>query len=85
MDAISYTAARKNLAKTMDRVAEDHTPVIITRQNGAAAVLMSLEDFNAYEETAYLMRSPANAARLTKAVADVADGRVTERNLAEGD
>lgn len=85
MDAISYTAARKNLAKTMDRVAEDHTPVIITRQNGAAAVLMSLEDFNAYEETAYLMRSPANAARLTKAVADVADGRVIERNLAEGD
>jgi len=85
MDVISYTAARKNLAKTMDRVAEDHTPVIITRQNGAAAVLMSLEDFNAYEETAYLMRSPANATRLTKAAADVAEGRVTPRNLAEGD
>ena len=83
MDAISYTAARKNLAKTMDRVNQDHAPVIITRQNGSAAVLMSLEDFNAYEETAYLMRSPANAARLTKAVADVAEGRFTQRDLVE--
>lgn len=85
MDAISYTSARKNLAKTMDQVNQDHAPVIITRQSGSAAVLMSLEDFNAYEETAYLMRSPVNAARLTKAIAGVAVGRITQRDLAEGD
>lgn len=83
MDVISYTVARKNLAKTIDRVNEDHTPVIITRQNGSAAVLMSLEDFNAYEETAYLLRSPANATRLIKAMAEVSAGRITERTLTE--
>ena len=77
MDAISYTAARANLAKTMDKVVEDHDAVIITRQNGAAVVMMSLEDFNSWQETAYLLRSPANAKRLLKSIADVE----TRRNI----
>jgi len=81
MDTISYTAARNNLAKTIDKVNEDHTAVIITRQNGPAAVLMSLADFNAYEETAYLLRSPVNAARLIKAIDDVEQGRFHEKTL----
>ncbi len=85
MDAITYTAVRNNLAKTMDKVNEDHAPVIITRQNGSSAVLMSLDDFNAFEETAYLMRSPANAARLSKAVVDVAKGKVKARKPIERD
>lgn len=58
MNAISYTAARNNLAKTMDKLNDDHAPVLITRQNGSPAVLIALEDFHAYEETAYLMTSP---------------------------
>lgn len=81
MDAITYTAARNNLAKTMDSVNQNHEPVIITRQNGAPAVLMSLEDFNAWEETAYLLRSPANAKRLKSALAAVATGKTQERAL----
>jgi antitoxin YefM len=85
MDAITYTAVRNNLSKTMDKVNEDHAPVIITRQNGSSAVLMSLDDFNAFEETAYLMRSPANAARLSKAVMDVAKGKVKARKPIERD
>lgn len=64
MDAISYTHAREHLASTMERVCNDHAPVVITRQKGRAVVMMSLEDYNAIEETAYLLRSPANAARL---------------------
>ena len=79
MDTISYTTARNNLAKTIDKVNEDHAPVIITRQHGSSAVLMSLDDFNAYEETAYLLRSPANAARLIKAMQDVEQGRLNEK------
>jgi antitoxin YefM len=75
MDAISYTDARNRLAKTMDKVNEDGTPVLITRQRGKPAVLMSLEDFNSYEETAYLMRSPRNAARLRSAVRQLAAGK----------
>lgn len=81
MDAISYTAARNRLAKTMDKVNEDRAPVLITRQRGKPAVLMSLEDFNAYEETAYLMRSPRNAARLRGAVRGLVAGRGRARKL----
>jgi len=81
MDAISYTAARNRLARTMDKVNEDRAPVLITRQRGKPAVLMSLEDFNAYEETAYLMRSPRNAARLRSAVLQLAAGGGRARKL----
>jgi antitoxin YefM len=84
MDSISYTAARANLARTMDRVCEDHEPVIVTRSNSEASVVMiSLEDYKALEETAYLLRSPRNARRLLEAVADLEQGRGTERELAE--
>ena len=81
MDAISYTNARNSLAKTMDRVNENHEPIVITRQNGSPAVLMSLEDFNAWEETAYLLRSPANAKHLSDAVAAISSGNTKERAL----
>jgi antitoxin YefM len=81
MDAITYTSARNNLAKTMDKVNENHEPVIITRQSGAPAVLMSLEDFNAWEETAYLLRNPANAKRLGSAIAKIASGKAKQRAL----
>jgi antitoxin YefM len=81
MDAISYTDARNRLAKTMDKVNEDRAPVLITRQRGKPAVLISLEDFNSYEETAYLTRSPRNAARLRSAVRQLASGKGRARRL----
>ena len=71
MDAITYTAARANLASTMDRVCEDHTPVIITRNSQQSVVMLSLEDYKALEETAYLLFSPNNAKRLLCAVASL--------------
>ena len=58
MDAISYTAARANLAATMNRVCDDHEPLIITRNSEQSVVMMSLDDYKALEETAYLLRSP---------------------------
>ena len=61
MDAISYSSARANLAKTMDRVCHDHEALIITRNGEQSVVMLSLEDFQALEETAYLLRSPSNA------------------------
>ena len=64
MHTISYSAFRARLAGTLDKVNEDHQLVLITRQKGKPAVIMSLEDFHAYQETAYLMASPKNAARL---------------------
>ncbi|MFA6011012.1 MAG: type II toxin-antitoxin system prevent-host-death family antitoxin [Desulfobacteraceae bacterium] len=64
MDTMNYSTFRTHLAHTLDKVNDDHKPVLITRQNGKPAVVMSLEDFQAYEETAYLMASPKNAERL---------------------
>ena len=64
MDAITYTAARENLASTMDKVCRDHSPVIITRNRDQAVVMLALEDYEALEETAYLLQSPANVKRL---------------------
>lgn len=83
MDAITYSAARANLAKTMDRVCDDHEPLIITRNGEQSVVMLSLEDFKALEETAYLLRSPANARRLLSATAQLADGKGVERKLAK--
>ena len=83
MDTISYSAFRARLAGILDRVNDDHKPVLITRQNGKPAVVMSLEDFQAYEETAYLMASPKNAERLNQAIADVEAGKVIQKVLIE--
>lgn len=81
MDAITYSAARANLASTMDRVCNDHEALIITRNGEQAVVMLSLEDFQAMEETAYLLRNPANAKRLMSAVAQLGAGKGIEREL----
>ncbi|TXH17373.1 MAG: type II toxin-antitoxin system prevent-host-death family antitoxin [Gammaproteobacteria bacterium] len=83
MDAITYTAARANLANTMDRVCNDHEALIITRNGEQSVVMLSLEDFKALEETAHLLRTPANARRLLSAVAQLNAGKGIERKLTE--
>ena len=84
MEAISYTTARKQLAKTLDRLNTDHAPVIVTRQKGQPVVIMSLADFNALQETAYLLKSPANAERLARSLRAVSKGRAKVRRLIDG-
>ena len=83
MDAISYTAARTNLAKTMEKVCNDHDPVIITREEDPPVVMLSLEDYQSMEETAYLLRSPANARHLLESIAELEAGKGTEQELIE--
>ncbi len=83
MDTINYSTFRSQLASTLDKVNDNHKPIIITRQNGKPAVVISLEDFQAYEETAYLMASPKNAERLNQAIADVEAGKTTPYKLIE--
>ncbi len=83
MDAISYSSARKNLVKTMMKVCDSHSPVIITRKNAEAVVMMSLEDYNAIEETVYLLRSPANAERLRESIKQAEKGKVVHHGLLE--
>jgi len=81
MDAITYSAARANLASAMDRVCDDHEALIITRNGEQSVVMLSLEDYKALEETTYLLRSPANAGRLLTAVAELSTGKGTEQAL----
>jgi len=83
MDAISYSTARAHLAQTMDRVCEDHSTLIITRKGASSVVMLSLEDYQALAETAYLLRSPSNARRLLQAVDELAAGGGLERDLAQ--
>lgn len=81
MKAISYTAARENLASTMDDVCNDHAPVIITRNRDQSVVMLSLADYESLEETAYLMRSPANAKRLLEAIHALESGKGRVRKI----
>ncbi len=83
MDAMTYTSVRANLASTMDRVCNDHEALIITRNGKQAVVMLSLEDYKALEETAYLLRTPANAKRLLSAVTQLNAEKGTERELAK--
>lgn len=83
MDAVTYTFARNNLAATMDKTVQDHEPVIITRQNGEPVVMMSLEDFQSWEETAYLLSSPANARKLMKSLDEAKRGKLIQKDLSK--
>ena len=83
MKAITYTDARANLARTIDTVCDDHEPVIITKKNERAVVMMSLDDYEVLQETAYLLRSPTNARRVMEAIDELEAGDGTERPLTE--
>lgn len=76
MHVIDYSIVRKHLAETMDRVNSDRTPILVTRQKGEPVVMMSLADYNALEETAYLLRSSANAERLIRSINNLRTGKV---------
>lgn len=83
METITYTSARGNLAKTMKKVCDDHSPVVITRKSSKPVVMMSLEDYQALEETAYLLRSPKNARRLLESIVELESGKGSERELSD--
>jgi antitoxin YefM len=84
MRTTSFTNLRKNLAAEIDSVNDDHEPIIITRDGGkASAVLMSLEDFASWQETNYLLKSPANASRLLKSILELEAGKGATKALFE--
>ncbi|MFZ1729965.1 MAG: type II toxin-antitoxin system prevent-host-death family antitoxin [Bacteroidota bacterium] len=83
MKAITYSNARQNLAKVMEGVCSDHQPVIVTRAMNDSVVMISLEEYEALEETAYLLRSPKNARRLLESLLELEEGKGTERELVD--
>jgi antitoxin YefM len=83
MKAISYSEARENLKSVIDQCVADHMPIAITRQRGEGAVLVSESDWASIEETLYLLRSPANAARLLTSIERLNAGEREEHDLIE--
>ncbi|HVY10589.1 MAG TPA: type II toxin-antitoxin system prevent-host-death family antitoxin [Mycobacteriales bacterium] len=85
MKTMSYTESRARYAEVLDRVAEDREEVIITRAGHPSVVIVSLEDFESLRETAYLMRSPANARRLLDAMERLETGAGEPHDLIDAD
>jgi antitoxin YefM len=83
MNALTYTYTRQHLADVMRSVNEDHIPVVVTSQRGKPVVILSLDDFHAFEETAYLLRSPQGAKRLLESVEELRAGGGQIRELTE--
>ena len=83
MATITYSEVRSKLAETMERVCDDRAPIIITRKNSRSVVMMSLDDYEALEETAHLLRSPKNARRLLESIAELESGGGRKRTLTE--
>lgn len=83
MENMTYSDFRNNLSRALDKVNDDHIPMLVTRQAGKPAVVMSLEDFKSYEETAYLMSSAKNAERLNQAIKQLESKKGKAKKLIE--
>jgi len=82
MDILSYSDLRANLKRVMDRVIRDRTHVVVTRQKADAVVMVSLDDWNAMEETMHLLSNGKNAERLRESVRQLDSGKGAARELA---
>ena len=83
MSHVTYTDLRANLAKYMDEVCDSHAPLHVTRQNARSVVLVSEEEYEGMMETLHLLRSPTNAERLLRSIAEADEGKLVERDLIE--
>jgi antitoxin YefM len=81
MNILTFSEARAGLKAVMDDVCTDHSPTVITRQNGEPVVMLSLADFNSIEETLYLLGSPKNASRLLASLEQLKAGKAQKREL----
>jgi antitoxin YefM len=83
MRHVSYTELRQNLKKHLDAACKSRAPIVVTRQSGGSVVVLSLEEYERIDETLHLLRSPANAERLMRSIADADAGRLAEHDLSE--
>jgi len=83
MNAITVNEARNNLDRLIEQVTADAEPTIICGDQGQKAVLLSLDEFNSWQETLYLLSNPANANHLRQSIAEAKAGKTVERELIE--
>ncbi|MFT4215861.1 MAG: type II toxin-antitoxin system prevent-host-death family antitoxin [Micropruina sp.] len=85
METLGYTEFRARYAEVLDSVVNDHEEVVIARAGHEPVVIVSLKDYEALKETAYLMRSPANARRLLDAMERLESDRGEQHKLISAD
>jgi len=83
MKIASTSNFRKDIKRYIDEVDQDQEPLVVTRSDNVSVVVLPLATFNSYAETDYLLRSPANAARLRRSVEDARAGKVQKHKLVE--
>lgn len=83
MRTMSYSESRAKYAETLNAVVDDREEVVITRAGHEPVVIVSLDDYEALKETAYLLRSPENARRLLSAIERLEAGGGSPRDLVE--
>ena len=84
MTVITYSEARNNLKTVLDNVAKDADVTVIARRDAEDAVVMSLEYFNALQETLHLLRTPANIRHLERSIAQYHEGKTLNHGLVDG-
>ncbi len=85
MRIVNFSEARNNLKKVIDQVIDDADYTVIARRDASDAVVMSLDTFNSLMETVHLLRSPANAAHLTRSIEQYRQGKITEQALQDAE
>ncbi|MEV0343840.1 type II toxin-antitoxin system prevent-host-death family antitoxin [Nocardia sp. NPDC050713] len=85
MKPMSYTEARANFASVLDSATEDLEEVVVTRAGHEPAVVVALSEYQALQETAYLLGNPANARHLERSIAEHRGGIATPRELVDID
>ena len=83
MTVISVNEAKKNLEKVIEQVMADAEPAVLRTETGDEVVLLSLDEFNSWKETIYLLSNPANAAHLRKSIDEARSGHIHEKALIE--
>jgi antitoxin YefM len=81
MTTVTLTEAKQNLEKLIEQVIADAEPIILSTETGQEVVLLSLDEFNSWKETLYLLTNPANAAHLRKSISEATAGQVRENEL----
>jgi antitoxin YefM len=81
MNAVTLNEAKRDLEGLITQVILDAEPTIVSTDSGQRVVLLPLDEFNAWQETVYLLSNPANAAHLRRSIAEARAGKVIEREL----
>lgn len=81
MNTVTVNQVQANFKEIVERVLEDVEPTIVTTETGASIVMLSLDEYNAWQETIYLLSTPTNAEHLAKSIAEEKSGYATEQNL----